>query len=160
MSALLAEIAEALSGHLHPGAGRGAYERMHYTIDLDAGGTGASCAAGGLVAAMREGLATAAGLIRRKASRALRIRLELARPEDGAFSAEPVAAELRSFLRGRGLDRSLWDVGLSTTRLTVILRREAASVETVIEVLRASARAADGARSKPPGGEGGGGTEG
>jgi len=156
--ALLVSIAGELSGHLHPGAVRGAYERMHYTVELGEPGTGvegAMCSTGGLISAMtvvtrtikRTGMAAAKRLLGLAFTTTIRARIELSRVGDPEFQAGGVSAAVKKMLSSAGVDRTDYDVRLSTTRLTVVLRRSAATCAMLVDVFRTAAKAADEARA-------------
>jgi len=139
--ALLVSIAGELSGHLHPGAVRGAYERMHYTVELSAMTVVPRTI-------KRTGMAAAKRLRGLAFTMTIRARLELSRVGDAEFQAGGVSAAVKEMLRSAGFDRADYDVRLSTTRLTVVLRRSAATCAMLVDVFRTAAKAADEARAR------------
>ncbi len=147
-NALLTGVAGLLGGNLHKGSVRGAYEGMRYTVDLSEGARGgANCGFCGLGSIVRTGIDAGMRLVRGLGGDILRIRLELSLPTGGEFDARPVSAAVRSWLKGAGSDPADFEVRLSSTRLTVVLRRSLATAATVGEALRTASASAGGARA-------------
>ncbi len=166
--ALLEEIAATLGGKLGKRAVRGSFEGMRYTVELGEKGPSMGPAAspalkfggGGILnvyTVMRRVLqgfvgegpgSTGKRLVGKVFNASVTASIELMRMTDKAFDAREVPIAVRGYLRGLGVDRGDFTVSTSSTRLTIVLRKNLATSAMMCDCLKVASASAEIERRK------------